>query len=398
MMLAYFVMVSLIVLSILFLYFWVSRHARLSFGQQDNQQQEQSFVSIRRSEITEEVEAGRLTQSEASQLLLDLNHETVFQDPLQSHWFRFNAKLARWIILIVVVIAVLGSVSLYEKIGYSKEVNFTQDLQRQTLTPQKVSDFLHYRSRRYDRVEDWYYEATDFVQAGKYQEAVVAFETALDKLPFDANNRLALMVEYAQTIFYANGNQSSSEMLKIVDQILQNAPTQAVALGLKGVAEFDNKNYLGAVLVWQEAVRYNPNSAERLALLSAINKAREAGAIGYEQAPPIVTQQLAVKIQWDPNNIQWQSNDVLLVYALAEGQRMPVAIQRVFPEDLGQTVLLTNLDALMPTVTLAEVDKVDLVVKLSNINDNDLTKGRIIGIKEGLVTNRKEIIEIKVSL
>jgi cytochrome c-type biogenesis protein CcmH len=398
MMLAYLIMISMLILSVLFLYRWVSHQVRKDLSQQNRTRKQQAFLSIRRTEIAEEMDAGRLTENEVSQLLLDLDHEADSQKVIKPHWLGSDISLARWVILAIVVVAVLGSVSLYERMGYSKEIVFTKKLQNQTLTPQKISDFLHYRSRRYDRVEDWYYEATDFVQAGKYQEAVVAFEAALSKLPPGANNRVALMAEYAQTIFYANGNQSSVKMRDVVNQILQDEPTQAVALGLKGVAEFDQDNYLGAVLAWQEAVRYNPNSTERLALLSAINKARDAGAIGYEQVPPIVTQQMAIKIQWDPKNIQWQSNDVLLVYALAEGQKMPVAIQRVFPEDLGQTVLLTNLDALMPTATLAEVNKVDVVVKLSNINDNDLTKGQIIGIKEGLVTNRKEIIEIRVSL
>jgi cytochrome c-type biogenesis protein CcmH len=105
-----------------------------------------------------------------------------------------------------------------------------------------------------------------------------------------------------------------------------------------------------------------------------------------------------MKVEWDKRNLHWLKDDILLVYALAKGQKMPVAIQRVFPEDLEQPILLTNLDAVMPTVTLAQIDKVDIVVKLSNINDNDLTKGRIIGIKRGLLTNTKEIFVINVAL
>ncbi len=162
--------------------------------------------------------------------------------------------------------------------------------------------------------------------------------------------------------------------------------------------EFDQKNYLGAVLAWQEAIRYNSNSAERIALLFAITKARDVGAIDYRQVAPIITHQLAMKVEWDKRNLHWLKDDILLVYALAKGQKMPVAIQRVFPEDLEQPILLTNLDAVMPTVTLAQIDKVDIVVKLSNINDNDLTKGRIIGIKRGLLTNTKEIFVINVAL
>lgn len=393
MIVAYLIMCAMMVLSILFLYY------SITLGSAKNADKaQQNFANVRRAEIAEEVDAGRLTELESKQLLEDIEHESNQDSTMLSYSFGSGSRLAHWVMLLIISTAVLGSVSLYQWMGYSKEVAFTQDLQNQQLTPEKVSGFLQYRSRRYDRAEDWYYEATDFVRAEKYNEAVIAFEKALDKLPENAENRISLLVEYAQTIFYASGNQSSDKMRRVVDQILNEVPTEATSLGLKGVSEFDQKNYLGAVLAWQEAIRYNPRSAERIALISAINKAREEGNIGYDQVAPIITDQVTVKINWDPSNLQWHANDVLLVYALAEGQKMPVAIQRVFPDELGQPILLTNLDALMPTATLAEMEQVDLIVKLSSVNDNDLTKGRIIGIKEGSVINSKEIIVINVSL
>lgn len=393
MMVAYLVMAAMIALSFFCLYRLVLKR----LGALEDQER-RTFDRIRRQEIAEEQEAGRLTASEATQLLQDVDHESTRLKSNKKRTFYLGVSLAQCVMLVVVSAVILGSVSLYQYMGYAKEVRFTEDLQAQRLTPQKISDFLQYRSRRYGGAEDWYYEATDNVSAGRYKDAVLAFEKALEILPRDADGRVNLLVEYAQAIFYANGNQSSSKMKKVVDAILEQNPTEAITLGLKGVAEFDQKNYLGAVLAWQEAIRYNANSSERLALLSAIAKAREAGKINYQQVAPIITHQLAVKIEWDKKTLHWQKNDVLLVYALAKGQKMPVAIQRVFPDDLEQPILLTNLDALMPTATLAEVDKVDLIVKLSNINDSDLTKGRIIGIKSGLVTNHKEIFVINVAL
>ena len=397
MMVAYLVMVTLIILSLIVLFgFLVQR-----FGDHSNREGDQnteSFALVRQTEIAQEEEAGRLTASESRQLLLDVDVETSSIDRRKRKSFNNDVVFARWVLLGVTVVAVLGSVSLYQQIGFAKEVAFTQDLQTQSLTPQKVSDFLHYRSERYGRVEDWYYLATDFVNAEKYQEAVAAFEKALEKLPRNAENRVNLLVEYAQAIFYANGGKSSDKMLKVVEAILEVAPTQSTALDLKGVAEFAQQNYLGAVLSWQDAIRYSSRSSERLALLSAINKARELGQIDYRQVAPIITNQIAVKIVWDTSKHTWQQDDVLLVYAVQKGQKMPIAIQRIYPEDLQLPILLTNLDALMPTATLADVDKVDVFVKLANVNDNDLTKGRIIGTKRDLLTNRKEIFVINVAL
>ncbi len=209
MIMAYLVMVAMLTLSILFLYGSVLKRLR-SLKKLDLQ----AFGKVRRQEIAEELKAGRLTSNESVQLLLDVNHESEQQASNRKHILHIGTPLAQWVMLSVVTVLVLGSVSLYQRMGYAKEVLFTQDLQTQDLTPQKVSDFLQYRSRRYGSVEDWYYEATDDVSAGRYNEAVVAFEKALEAMPREADGRVNLLVEYAQAIFYANGNQSSVKMQK----------------------------------------------------------------------------------------------------------------------------------------------------------------------------------------
>ncbi len=393
MMMAYLFMAIMILVCIVYFYYAVKRSSsQLTHSYQDN------FSRVRRAEIAQEEAMGRLTPSESRQLLNDLDQEVDSQSNQSRRFFGFDVSLARWMMFSVVAVSVLGSVSLYQQLGYATEVTFTEDLRKQQLTPEKITRFLQYRSERYDRIEDWYFLATDYMNAKKYSEAVIAFEKALEKSSPNAQDHIALLVEYAQALFYGNENQSSPKMLEVVEAILKQDPTQAIALDLKGVAAFSQQNYLEAVIAWQEAIRYSPRSAERLALLSAIAKARQRGRIDYQQVAPIITHQLAVKIEWDEDDSKWQPDDVLLVYAIIKGQKMPVAIQRIFPEDLNQPILLTNLDALMPTVTLAETETVDLVVKLSNIYDKDLTKGRIIGIKESLPINTKEIFAISVAL
>lgn len=393
MMMAYLIMAGILVVSLVLLYGAVVREARLS-----SQGKRRSFLQIRRLEIAEEEKAGRLTQIESAQLLLDVNHEASASTQAAFVTRSNELPLARWLILCAVVVTIVGSVSLYQWMGYAKEVAFTEDLQKQQLTPEKITDFLQYRSTRFDRAEDWYYLASDQMSRNRYQEAVLSYEKALDVLAPNDGGRVNLMVEYAQAIFYANDNQSSPKMVKVVDTILSVAPTEATALDLKGVAQFTQQNYLGAVLAWQEAIRYSARSSERLALMSAIDKARQLGKIDYQEVAPIITDQLAVNINWDDTQLAWQPDDVLLVYALVSGQTMPVAIQRLYPEDFGRIVLLTNLDSLMPTMTLADVNEVDVVVKLANTNDKDLTKGRIIGKKQAVLPNRNEIYTIKVAL
>ncbi|WP_394182201.1 tetratricopeptide repeat protein [Marinomonas posidonica] len=374
-------------------FFWYSGRQQRSEKYAD-----EAFFDIRRNEIADEAELGQLSVEESQQLAADLMVEQRVSQTKTPFGSVVQSRFAEWCVLLFFILTVVGSISLYQGLGYAKDVQFHQAMMSETLTPSQVSAFLQYRSRRYDRAEDWYYEAVDEVKAGQYSKAVLAFEKALDRLPEDSQDRLNLLVEYAQAIFYANKNQSSEALEKALQRIFAIAPNQPNALGLKGVTEFDQANYLGAVLAWQEAIRYNPNSAERMALLTAIGKARQLGKISYQTLAPIITDQIAVQLTWQARDRQWQPNDVLLVYAQVPGQKMPVAIQRVLPKDLASPILLTNLDALMPTANLAEVEQVDLVVKLANLQDADLTKGQIIGTKRGVVTNRKEIFTIKLAL
>ena len=382
------------------LYFFVS--LQKSLKQHDNDTQE-SFVARRTAEIAQEQEVGRLTSQEADVLLLDLEEEVRLspsiakQESRRWTWWQ-QRTLTQTLLLCVFACVTLGSVSLYQSLGYSKEVAFSQALAAQTNTPKMTLDFLKYRSERYDRAEDWYYLANELMSLEEYPQAMAAFKKALAKLPEGSADQAEVMVRYAQAIFYNNGNVSSPAMIAMVDKVLALEPKNATALGLKGVAAFDHQAYLEAVLSWQAAARYNENASERQTLLAAIQNARQAGGISYQQVPALVTRQIALRVLWDKSKIQWHSDDVLLVYALAPGGKMPIAIRRVYPEELNRPILLTNLDNLMSNQSLADVSNVNLVVKLSKITAKDLTKGQVIGIKKDVPSNTKAIYAINVTL
>lgn len=393
MMTAWLVMALMLVASIVYLYLSVQK----SLAQNSSIQRE-SFNSVRQREIKMEEEIGRLSAEESSRLLSDLRLEAQSMHQAPAYLDYQEIRVSRCILLAVSSFVVLGSVALYQHLGYAKEVLFTQHLQTKTATPKMVSDFLQYRSQRYGKAEDWFYEATNFMSTGNYQKALVAFQRTLDKLPPESPDRVEVMVQYAQALFYANNNQSSAKMEQVVNDVLSIDPKQATALGLKGVANFDNKDYKNAVIAWQDAARNNRNIDERNTLLSAIVKARQIGGISYKEIPPVITNAIAIKVDWDAKKVTWQPDDVLLVYARIPGQKMPIAIRKVSPKALGKPIVLTNLDNLMSSTTLQSVDKVDVIVKLSTINSSDLTKGRVIGIRKALPSNSESIYSIKVSL
>ncbi|MBU2320560.1 MAG: hypothetical protein KJ609_18575, partial [Gammaproteobacteria bacterium] len=127
MMIAYLLMATMMVMSIVYLFGSIT-HRLGKYSNNKDDQNIQAFSMVRRKEIAEEEDAGRLTPSESLQLLSDVDYEENSIDGRQKRFFHNDIFFARWVMLAVVVVAVLGSVSLYQQIGYSKEVAFTQDL------------------------------------------------------------------------------------------------------------------------------------------------------------------------------------------------------------------------------------------------------------------------------
>ncbi|SBS26563.1 formate-dependent nitrite reductase complex subunit NrfG [Marinomonas spartinae] len=393
MMTAWLVMAFILVASIVYLFMSVQKgQVRRSDVSSD------TFDNVRRHEIQMEEEVGRLSHEESAQLLRDLSSETKRTQEQQRQTDITEPRFTRIVLIAMASFVILGSVGLYQYLGYAKEVVFTERLQAKTVTPQQVESFLAYRSHRYNRPEDWYYEANNYMKQGEFTKAEASYLKTLALLPEESPDRVNVLVAYAQSIFYANGNKSSPKMEKVVHEALALDPNQATALGLQGVAYFSSKDYKKAVIAWQNAVRHNHNIAERNTLLSAIMKAREEGDISYRDIPSVITNAIAIKIEWDPNKVTWHDDDTLLVYARIPGQKVPIAIRKISPQALNKPIILTNLDNLMSTQTLASTKKVDVFVKLSSIHSSDLTKGRVIGIRRALPSNSESIYSIKVSL
>ncbi|MBJ7555261.1 tetratricopeptide repeat protein [Marinomonas spartinae] len=393
MMTAWLVMAFMLVVSIAYLFTSVQKEQTRRSEVSAN-----TFDNVRRHEIQVEEEVGRLSHEESTQLLEDLASETRRAQEQHRSFNIMEPRFSRFVLTAVASFVILGSVCLYQYLGYAKEVVFTEQLQAKTVTPKQVEAFLSYRSHRYNRPADWYYEANNYMKQGEYAKAEASYLKTLALLPEESPDRVNVLVAYAQSIFYANGNKSSPKMEKVVLEALALDPNQATALGLQGVAYFSSKDYKKAVIAWQNAARHNHNITERNTLLSAIMKAREEGNISYQDVPPVITNAIAMKVEWDPSKVTWHADDILLVYACIPGQKIPIAIRKISPQALNSPIVLTNLDNLMSTQTLASTKKVDVFVKLSSIHSSDLTKGRVIGIRRALPSNSESIYSIKVSL
>ncbi|TBR43144.1 hypothetical protein CBF23_005520 [Marinomonas agarivorans] len=363
----------------------------------------QNFSDVRQAEIKEELTVGRLSTDEAQQLTKDLKIETNLANKQVSHTY-YDAAISPFAIKVFAVfiaLTLLGSVALYQTLGFNNEVMFTDKLRQGTTTPADVSEFLSYRAQKYQAPQDWYWFGEDLLNQKNYVAASQAFAKALNSLTtagaVESQDELAILIAYSQSLFFENNQKPTPELERVLARILTINPNQTDALGLQGVVAFEKANFKEAILLWQKAIRAGAGISERASLLDGIAKAREVGNISNQQIPELITHRIKVKASL--NNPEKLTNDALfLVYAKTAQQPMPVAIKRILPNQLNNVIELTNLDNLMPGASLQDLSKVDVVVKLTSIHAQDLTKGKDVALVKNLSVNSSETVNIAIQL
>jgi cytochrome c-type biogenesis protein CcmH len=360
-----------------------------------------NFSNVRAIEIDEEYQSGRISQFEATQLKADLDTEVKLVEDGEGQTFAKKAftseQLPSQVFALILVFSTLGSVALYQFLGFSREVVFADQMKQGTITQEGMSDFLVFRAQKNKRAQDWFFVGQDKISQKDYIGAQYAFEQALINPPEDPQDVVIILTEYAQSVFFANQRKVIPKLVNIIDQILTIDANNSTALGLQGIVEFDRGAYKEAVIVWQRAIQFGASISEREGLLQGIEQAREIGAIGNDQVPSLVSHK--IKLRFSILNPEKLAADaVFLVYAKMPMRPMPIAIKRLDKQAMLSEVELTNIDNLMPGMTLAQAEKVDLVVKLANSNDQDLTKGLEIAKLTDVLVNQNKVFHISIEL
>lgn len=361
--------------------------------------QTQRFSDVRQAEIKEELNAGRLSQDEAKQLSDDLRTEVDLTSQ-QINLVTYDNSVSHFSVQVFATftaLTLLGAIALYQLLGFSNEVEFTDKLQKGEITQTDMSSFLSYRAQKYQRAQDWYWLGKDHLNQGDYLAAEQAFANALDNLTGEQQDELAILIDYSQSLFFANEKKPNKKLETVLARMLTIDPNQADALGLQGVIAFDKQDFNAAVLLWQKAILAGVDFAERASLLEGIARAREAGNITAEQIPELITHRLKVRaVVETPEKLT--PDALFLVYAKTASQPMPVAIKRVLPSQLDNVIELTNLDNLMPGLTLKDLSRVDVVVKLTSVRARDLTEGADVATIKNLKVNSGKTVDIAIQL
>ena len=290
-----------------------------------------------------------------------------------------SGRFHSWLLL-PVVIAMSGF--LYQQLGAAPDVAITRDLQglNEDSSPQKMSALIAaMESRLAQRPDNLHYSALlgrYYMRQQDYAKASTVYRDLATAAPEDAQ----ALAFAAQADFMAKGRVLSDDSRLLAEQSLAIDPGQRTALGLLGMASFEQEQYRAAIAYWERLMAAEPAGSEGAQMIaSVIEQARmrlsgDPGQINDDpvapgaasNAPPAVSSAgVTVRVSL-PQSADVNPGATVFVLARAAGSdsRMPIAVQRITAAQLPAVLRLEDGNS-MAGQLLSEAGEVMVFAQLS---------------------------------
>ncbi len=319
----------------------------------------------------EQLAEGRI---EADRELLD---DTDVGRPKQS------ANLGSALPLIAALLVPVAGLGLYFVWGSSEKVELTMSLAEQPKTIgemiQRLEDTVRLQP---DSVDAWYFLGRTYMSEKRPKDAANAYEKTIELV----GRQPDLLGQWAQALYFANGNQWSPELQTLVDEALRQDPNEATSLGIIGIAAFEEKRYQDAIDAWTQLSKsLDPKDPSTQAIQTGIDRAREslaeapqaqveANTSANEAADaPVAVNDFKLLIDVtisDELAKKVAATDSVFVFARSEsGPPMPLAAKRLTVADLPASITLTDADSLLPQLQLSSIGRLKLQASISSTGD-----------------------------
>jgi cytochrome c-type biogenesis protein CcmH len=286
--------------------------------------------------------------------------------------------------LLLPLVAVMSS-GFYYMLGGAPDVMISQQLQSldDESTPEQMQALMDaVEARSAQRPENLDYVALlgrYYMGREDYSRAARTYASLAREVPEDAY----ALASAAQAEYLAAGRQLSSQARLRAEQALAIDPHQRTALGLLGMASFEQQQYRAAMDYWQRLLAVEtPGSESARMITGVIDMARQrlvdAGEIPPDAAPAVAqveagaagdsaasTSGVTVEVSL-PAGASVAATDTVFVLArnAASDSRMPIAVQRLQAGQLPVTLRLDDSNS-MAGQKLSATESVLVVVQVS---------------------------------
>ena len=242
-------------------------------------------------QIDQDLAQGSLdaTQHQAARAEIErrvLEEESVATAPVRDG----SPRATLLLLLVAVPVLALG---LYGLIGNPAALSPQPVAAQGEPSPQEVEAMVAKLAERMEKqppgnvadTEGWVMLGRSYAVMQRYPEASRAFARALQLMPGDAQ----ILVDQADVLAMQQGGNLQGEPLRLIEQALQNNPSNLKGLALAGTAAFERKDYAGAIGYWTRARAAAPPEGEfTRSLEQSIAEARAlAGGSGVAPAAPV---------------------------------------------------------------------------------------------------------------
>ncbi|UTA49240.1 c-type cytochrome biogenesis protein CcmI [Simiduia sp. 21SJ11W-1] len=293
---------------------------------------------------------------------------------------------AQLLLVLAVLLPVIAGVWYWQS-GASQDVLLRDKMQAMSGAKDApaVAEMLRARlDQQPENTQSWFTLARLYMDMGRYADATMAYMEVVNREP-EAGSVVA---EMAQALFLASNNQMTPEVQRITQRALDLVPENTTALGLAGIAAYEQQRFREAVDYWQRALAGSqPGSPGYKALQGGVAQARAAlAAAGDAQAnqgdaqanqgdaagaanSTAETQGAtgpAITVSVSLGDAVPRSGQTVFVYVRAwQGAKMPLAIERLRIDQLPAVVVLDDSKAMMAGTSLAAAGQLEVVARVS---------------------------------
>ncbi|MCB1701561.1 MAG: c-type cytochrome biogenesis protein CcmI [Pseudomonadales bacterium] len=288
--------------------------------------------------------------------------------------------------LLFPIVAIMSS-GLYIMLGAAPDVVISRQLQAldDTSTPEQVQVLMSAvearSARRPDNLDYVAMLGRYYMGREDYAQAATTYSSLAREIP---ENSFAL-ASAAQAEYLAAGRKLSDQARLRAEQALAIDPHQRTALGLLGMASFEQKQYRAAISYWERLLASEQPGSESAQMITSVmamarQRLGESGELAANPAavnphatapasdapvPGDATAGVTVRVEL-PDGAEVTASDTVFVLArnAASDSRMPIAVQRLQAGQLPVTLRLDDSNS-MAGQKLSATESVVVVVQVS---------------------------------
>lgn len=367
----------------------------------------------RLQELEEDKAAGRVDDEDYQSLKVELERNFLSD---MSHMEGENGlsvgQSQRLLIIGLVIVLPIASLLIYKTTGYRESLPQWFETRKNvdplidrllagTLKPEdlkqvSMSDFVYGLQRRAQQQADqprlWFALGNAYLQLqSNNQENQAQFmesgTKALRRAYYLAPENTDYALSYAQALITQNQGALDIESRKILNSVLAKNPDMPAALMMLAMASYQTGDYQAAIDGWEKLLAMGKHTSGYEKAQDILKRSIAQAKVKLEQLSSGETIELKFAIRVGAEVPQVKEG-FLMVYAQAEqGPPMPLAIKKMpLPVEFPLNITLTEADAMMPSMTLAQYDKVKVTARITKSGEATPQAGDWVGVIENVST------------